>query len=78
MPVSRQTELIGQAELGDQVEQLGVGVEDDVVAAVEGDPVVLEMRAEAAELSRRLEHDRTVARLGQEVRRSRDRRCRRR
>ena len=30
--------------------------------------MVLEMRAEAAELSRRLEHHRTVTRLGQEVR----------
>ena len=31
--------------------------------------MVLEVRAEAAELSRRLEDDRTVTRLGQEVRR---------
>ena len=58
MPVSRQTSRSAQAELGDQAAEVGVGVEDDVVPAVEGDAVVLEVRAEAAEPSRRLEHDR--------------------
>ena len=67
MPGLAPAQLVGQPELADQADQLGVAVEDDVVVAVDAHPVVLEVRAEAAELAGGLEDHRTVSRLGEEV-----------
>src|SRR4029453_1003389 len=60
-------QLVGQPELADQADQLGVAVEDAGVVAVDAPPVMLEVRAEPAELPRGLEDHRTVSRLGEEV-----------
>src|SRR5262249_20297339 len=50
-------QLVGQTQLADQPDQLGVAVEDDVVVAVERDAVVLEVRPEPTELPGGLEDD---------------------
>src|SRR5262249_5420037 len=61
-------QAIGDAELLEQRAELGIGVEDDVVVAIEMDALVIEPGAESTELITRLEHDRCQPGVQEEVR----------